>query len=68
MMDIQPGDLVEPKNHDKWFDDDVHPYLVVSRFVSDRGNELGRPAWRLFDPVKVQEIVQYDHELKKVDG
>ena len=67
-MDIRPGDLVEPKNHDKWFGGGNHPYLVISRFVSDRGNELGRPAWRLFDPVKVQEIVQYDHELKKVDG
>lgn len=67
-MGIEPGDLVEPKNPDKWFDDDIHPYLVISRFVSDRGNELGRPAWRLFDPVKVIEIVQYDAELKKVDG
>lgn len=67
-MDIRPGDLVEPRDAWKWYDDDVHPYLVVSRFVTDRGNELAMSAWRLFDPVKVQEIVQYDHELKKVDG
>lgn len=67
-MGIQPGDLVEPKNHDKWLDDDIHPYLVISRFVTDRGKELAMSAWRLLDPVKGQEIVQYDHELKKVDG
>ncbi len=67
-MGIQPGDLVEPRDAWKWFDVDVHPYLVVSRFVTDRGNELGMPAWRLYDPVKVLEIVQYDAELKKVHG
>jgi hypothetical protein len=67
-MGIRPGDLVEPSKPDKWLDDDVHPYLVISRFVTDRGKELAMSAWRLLDPVKGQEIVQYDHELKKVDG
>lgn len=67
-MVFVPGDLVEPSKPDKWLDDDIHPYLVISRFVTDRGKELAMSAWRLLDPVKGQEIVQYDHELKKVDG